>query len=377
MEKHLHIICFTIPYPVDYGGVVDLFWKLPYLQKQGIKIHLHCFEYNRKHQSILNNYCTSVHYYKRNGFLKSFFSRLPYIVSSRKSNELEKVLLQDNYPILCEGVHSTSILQDDAFIKRKIVIRLHNVEHQYYRDLYKATNHLFKKIYLFRESILLKKYENKIAQLQKIILTVTHQDALVYEKVFKATTVKHLPLFLPENWSVNCKIGKGNYCLYNGDLSVTANVKAVNWLLDEVISSQPNIQFIIAGKNPDVTIQSKTTQLYNVELVANPSIEKMEDLIQNAHINILPSYSSAGIKLKLLNALFNGRFCLVNNDTVAGSELDNLCLIANSSEEFINTIHKKINEDFTTELIEQRKLILTKKFNNIANAELLIENIFD
>ncbi|HAK10648.1 MAG TPA: mannosyltransferase, partial [Chitinophagaceae bacterium] len=47
MEKHLHIIALNVPFPVDYGGVVDLFWKLPSLQAQGVNIHLHCFDYGR------------------------------------------------------------------------------------------------------------------------------------------------------------------------------------------------------------------------------------------------------------------------------------------------------------------------------------------
>jgi hypothetical protein len=50
MTRHLHIICLNVPFPVDYGGVFDLFYKLPALHDQGVKIHLHCFEYGRGEQ---------------------------------------------------------------------------------------------------------------------------------------------------------------------------------------------------------------------------------------------------------------------------------------------------------------------------------------
>ena len=39
MEKHLHIISFDVPYPANYGGVIDVFYKLKALHAEGIKIH--------------------------------------------------------------------------------------------------------------------------------------------------------------------------------------------------------------------------------------------------------------------------------------------------------------------------------------------------
>ncbi|MCX6283192.1 MAG: mannosyltransferase, partial [Bacteroidetes bacterium] len=44
MEQHLHIVSFDIPYPPDYGGVIDVYYKIKTLSEAGVKIHLHCFE---------------------------------------------------------------------------------------------------------------------------------------------------------------------------------------------------------------------------------------------------------------------------------------------------------------------------------------------
>ena len=90
----------------------------------------------------------------------------------------------------------------------------------------------------------------------------------------------------------------------------------------------------------------------------------------------MPSFSYSGIKLKLLNALYNGRFCIANNDTISGSGLNELCTIANTPSEFINSIETLMDKDFLQEEIEYRKHVLTKKFNNQENAELLIKYIF-
>ena len=141
MPQHLHIVCLDVPYPPDYGGVFDLFYKLPYLQKVGIYIHLHCFDYGRGKQQELEKYCVSVQYYKR---VKKISFSLPYIVASRKNKALLSDLLKDNYPILLEGVHCTYPLLDKRFTNRKLFVRLHNTEFIYYRHLYKHTSHLLK-----------------------------------------------------------------------------------------------------------------------------------------------------------------------------------------------------------------------------------------
>ena len=54
MDKNLHVISFDIPWPVNYGGVIDVFYKITALAGLGVKIHLHCFEYGRKESKELN-----------------------------------------------------------------------------------------------------------------------------------------------------------------------------------------------------------------------------------------------------------------------------------------------------------------------------------
>ena len=66
-------------------------------------------------------------------------------------------------------------------------------------------------------------------------------------------------------------------------------------------------------------------------LVANPDEAQMADIISKAHIHVLPSFNNTGIKIKLLNALFNGRHCVVNDQMVAGTPLGILCHVVNTA----------------------------------------------
>ncbi|MFY7900192.1 MAG: glycosyltransferase [Chitinophagaceae bacterium] len=376
MEKHLHIICLNVPYPVDYGGVFDLFYKLPALQKQGVNIHLHCFDYGRGEQPELNKYCASVNYYPRNIAHKSISTSIPYIVASRKNDALFDNLLKDDYPIFMEGIHCTYLLNDERFNHRKKFVRIHNVEYQYYADLCATTTSPLKKLYFSRESTLLKKYEQLIASKATAYWGVTHKDVDFYRKEYECTTIDYLPLYLPNDWEVTSLEGLGNYCLYQADLSVSANEKAAIWLLEKVFS-KVKVPFVIAGKNPSKNLQKLAHQQLHTCLVANPSEREMQDMIAKSHINILPSYHSTGIKLKLLNALYNGRHCLVNEATVIGSGLESACFVAESADEFCSTILQLQNQPFGAEEIELRKDLLGNMFNNEANAKQQVKWIWE
>src|SRR6187399_3138688 len=98
-DKHLNIISFDVPYPADYGGVIDIFYKIKYLSEAGIKVHLHCFQYGRAAHNELNKYCASVNYYPRKTAKSLLFNTLPYIVLSRNAADLKENLLSNDYPI--------------------------------------------------------------------------------------------------------------------------------------------------------------------------------------------------------------------------------------------------------------------------------------
>lgn len=369
MNKHLHIVCLDVPYPPDYGGVFDLFFKIKALHKEGVRIHLHCFEYGRGKQDELNKYCVEVTYYKRTFSILDLFRRLPYIVSSRKNPELLKNLSKDSAPVLLEGIHCSYYLYNNALKDRKVLLRLHNVEFEYYQYLSGAEDHLLKKIYFSLESRWLRKYERQIANKAKI-LTVNEKDRQTYRRIFDAKDVEYLPVFLPYQ-KVNSLVGKNNYCLYQGNLSVPENEKAVLWLLEYVfLNSDTN--FVIAGKNPSANLKKKIALYARAILVENPDEEQMQDLIREAHIHLLPSFNVTGIKIKLLNALYNGRFVMANKATLDGTGLNDLCVLAETPADFQKSIQLFMQRSFSEEDKESRENVLGKLFNNEKNVQMLM-----
>ena len=369
-ENHLHIISFEVPYPANYGGVIDVFYRVKALSEAGVKVHLHCFEYGRGEQEILKR-CHEVKYYKRDTSFSKQLSLTPFIVNSRRSEELVKDLLQDDYPILCEGLHTTAIILDKRLKNRKIYVRAHNVEHDYYHALGGSEKWCWKKLFYLAEAWKLKRYES-ILRKAAGVFAISQQDAYYFAKKYGNMTL--VPGFNSAD-TVCSETGRGEYVLYHGNLSVKENETAAKWLIENVFT-ELDLHCVVAGLNPSEKLLKLAEKHSNVTLVANPDDAEMIDLLRQAQVNILVTNQPTGLKLKLLNALYNGRFCLVNSDMVKGTSLDSLCVVADEPEQMIAEIKRLMEEDFTEEDIEERDAQMRQLYDNESNASKIVSVIY-
>ena len=370
IDNHLHIIAFDVPYPANYGGVIDVFYRVKALSEAGVKVHLHCFEYGRGEQEILNR-CHEVKYYKRDTSFAKQLSLTPFIVNSRRSEALVQDLLKDDYHILCEGLHTTAVLFDKRLKNRKVYVRAHNVEHNYYHALGESERWCWEKLFYYTEAWKLRRYE-PILRNASGIFAISQQDADYFSKKYDKVTL--VPGFNSAD-SVCSETGRGEYVLYHGNLSVKENEEAAKWLIENVFS-ELDMHCIVAGLNPTEKLLKLAKKHTNVTLVANPDDAEMVDLLRQAQVNILVTNQPTGLKLKLLNALYNGRFCLVNEDMVKGTSLDELCVVADESGQMISEIKRLMEEDFTEEDIEERDTQMRQLYDNESNARKIVNTIF-
>ncbi len=373
-DKHLHIISFDIPYPPNYGGVIDVYHKIRTLHKLGIKIHLHCFEYpGRDRAPELNSFCEEVFYYPRRTGLRSALSLAPYIVSSRKSEDLMANLLKDDYHILFEGLHSCYYIDDPRLNKRFKIYRESNIEHRYYFNLFKVDANFRNRIYFLSASAKLRLYQ-KVLNHADLMLAVSQHDTDYLQEHFPGISVYHLPSF-HANEQVSILPGKGDYALYHGNIEVPENEFAATYLITKVFDGI-DIPLIIAGMKPRDKFKKLVDSFENVTLIANPDDDKMFDLIRNAQVNILVTFQATGLKLKLLNTLYNGRFCLVNEAMIKGTSLEILCETANTAEELRTKLKALFREEFTVEEARRRAEYLKERYDNLANGQKMISLIY-
>lgn len=374
MSLKLHIVSFNVPYPADYGGVIDVYYRLQALHKLGVEIHLHTFTYGRPVAPQLELFCSQVTYYKRRTGPISALSRLPYIVKSRDSKRLVANLQKDDAPILLEGLHCCSVLE--AIDGRRVMVRAHNVEHEYYKRLADVEHNLFRRIYLRSDARKLRRYESVLSK-AAAVFAVTEADANHFRLIGCKNTIL-MPSSHADDQVVSQPSGvlnpQSDYALYHADLSVPENIEAVSYLADKVFS-KTHCRIVVAGRNPSKPLADKLRQLNNITLVANPDDQTMRRLIAEAQVVVMVTKLSTGLKLKLLNSLYAGRHCLVNSAMVAGTELGKVCTIADTSTEQLEALNRLMHIPFTNDDIELRRLLLGSLYSNEANAKILISQI--
>ncbi|MEA3495480.1 MAG: glycosyltransferase family 4 protein [Bacteroidota bacterium] len=368
-DIHLNIITFDIPYPANYGGVIDVFYKLQALTKAGINIHLHNFQYGREASTELEKICHKTYYYPRKPFGNPFRTKLPYIVKTRWSEKLLHNLLKNDYPILFEGLHCTFYIDNEKLKNRLKIVRMHNIEYLYYKHLAKVESNFLRKYYFNSEANRLRKYQQKL-NIASYIAAISPSDHKILK--LKHGNSFYLPVFHP-NQKVTSKNGIGDYVLYHGNLGVGENNEAALFLVNNVLNDL-KIPTIIAGNNPSKELQNAIKDNYHIKLIT-PKLDEIYPLIENAQINILPTFQDTGIKLKLLNALFMGRFCIVNNKMIKDTGLEKLCIVADDITSMKEKISEYYNKNFNSTHKEAREKILNSKFDNNKNIKILISKI--
>lgn len=370
MKQAIQLVAFNIPYPPDYGGVIDIFYKIKSLYECGVTISLHCFEYNRPQAAELEKYCEKIFYYKRNNGIRYQSSPKPYIVVTRNNNQLISNLSSNKAPILFEGLHTCYYLSHPLLKNHIKLVRTHNIEHEYYHHLYKAEKTLYKRLFYRIEARKLEKFEGILKEATHL-LCISPNDCTYFNEKYGHSHL--IPAFHPFN-EIKCKPGKGEYILFHGNLSVAENIHAATFLLEEV-AGKISFPLIIAGKDPSESLVQKVSLNQNVRLIANPSQQEMESLIENAHISLIPTFQDTGIKLKLLASLFSGRFCIANSPMIANTGLEHLCHWADTAKDMIEAVNKLFRTAFTDEEIEKRKILLENNFSNRSNALKIMELI--
>ena len=363
----LNLISLDVPDPPDYGGVIDIYHKIRSLHACGVEVHLHCFAYGRSVTATLEAMCKSVYIYPRRVGWMSQFSLLPYIVFSRRSDRLLSNLRTNDYPILCEGLHCVYPLLRGNFAYRTVMLRSHNVEHDYYRYLAQREENAVRKLFFAKEAYLLRRLLGRLPR-RLPVAAISPADFRTLQSQFPNTF--WLPPF-HANDAVRSKEGFGEYALYHGNLSVSENSETAHRLVD--LFGGKDIPLVIAGKGPGSELRERILQSPNVRLVADPEQTKMDELIANAHVILLFTEQPTGIKLKLIESLYRGRFCVANSPMVEGTGLEEF--VISPAAGIYPTTAALLNQSFERTTIEHRRSVLRERYDNERNTLLLLEKL--
>lgn len=367
-QRKLNVITFNNPYPPNYGGVIDCYYKIVALSQLKIEIYLHIFYDERIDVSNLEKYCKAIYTYKRNTSFLRHLSFLPFSVMSRMSQKLVFNLNKIETPILFESLRTCHALTK---IKQrsKVVVRCHNIEHRYSMGLFKSEASVILKLAHFIESFKQKRFEKSLNKAD-ILFAISK-----YEKEYFSQNYNPKSVYLPPfhgHQLIKSEIGFGNYALYHGDLSISDNRRSALFLIDVFKALDKHL--VIASSTRVHKIEKNIRNYSNISFKEISDDKHLELLIRKAHVNIVYSFQRSGTKLKVFNALYNGRHCIVNDNVVDDENILQLCHISNS----LNDLRVTIKEIFTrTFVLNSKREEVLNKYNAINNAKIIVKELYD
>lgn len=369
-HTELNIVSFDNPYPPDYGGVIDVFYKIKALSELGCVIHLHCFVKEIPGEfEELKKLCKSIYFYEitKNPF--HFLSGMPFSVISRSNRKLAENIAKTEAPILFEGLKTTCLVHDARLQKYKKFLRLHNIEHNYYKGIAKSEEGFLKKMALYRESRKYRKYETVLSAFEKVFTLSEFENEYCSAKFHNA---EYIPVFHGNAKVADLK-GFGEYAFYHGDLTTSDNRKVVVFLV-EVFKNLPDCNLVIASGSNEEFVRNQIGSCSTIEFIKLTDSDQLLQLFKAAHVNICWSFQKSGTKLKLINSLFNSRFCIINENIIDDRKVAQLCEKVADEQELISTVKLLFTKPY--EVLDARREILESRLNDLQNANQLITSIF-
>lgn len=371
MQKALHVVSLDVPIPPDYGAMIDTYHRCKALTALGYEVHLHCFEYGRGRNHDITGIAHKIYYYDRPKNFRFALRLRPFIVETRRSLALLERLKEDNFPILWEGQHCTAFLGHPDLANHRQVVRVHNIEWEYYRRLAKRKGSIRDRLFFLTEAWKLKSYDAVLKKAYALIC-VSSEDQKHYQTWHPRVDLLRSGFDL--TFSERSSTAE-DYAIFHGNLSVNENEEAVNWILDVVEEFKISRKIIIAGKTPSESLKARITAFSTVELIENPDQTYMNQLIANAADQLLVTFQAAGLKLKLLISSATNSRCIATPELVVGSGLEAGCELVHSKAEFAEKIMHP--QQAKEEQINQRHAILRDQFDVSNTVKRLADRLFE
>jgi glycosyltransferase involved in cell wall biosynthesis len=254
--------------------------------------------------------------------------------------------------------------------KAKIVLRSQNIEFMIWQRLAKDTKNLIKKWYLNLLAKRLKIYEHEVLNKFDAILTITDLDSEAYKKMGCTIPILHVPFGIDVNkYTVdNSEIIKPSV-FHIGAMDWRPNADGINWFLKsiwtKVLEKNKTTKLYLAGRNmPEWLLNFK---MENV--VIEGEVVDSHKFINSKSIMIVPLNSGGGMRVKIIEGMAFGKTIISTAVGAEGIEYTNNknILIANTADEFVDSILKCINDNNFSDLLGEnaRKLAETKYDNQL------------
>ena len=385
--KSILLVAMDFPYPPGHGAAVDIWTRLLVLEEMGYRVDLLATVNEMPNPDLMRTvweHVDNLWIVRRRRALRSVLSFLPFQVRSRI--DLENIPLDQPYDaIVLESEYVAAFLKHPAARHAKLILRLHNEQVGYFRDLAEGAKSWVKKLYYYSESLKFHFFSPPV--IRKCDLLWFISDSERQEHVGNHPLHKSKSYFVPTQ--VNPKalrpfVAGGRTVLFVGTLTITHNIDAVAWFIEKVhplLSELEGYAFQVAGRTagqPIPQLKRLVQQHNHVLLEEDPVV--LDGLYQNAAVFVNPVICGAGVKIKLVQALEAGMPVVSTSMGMEGTGFKPSIhlLVADTPQEFAACVRRLIlDRTFAQSLVRNAQAFLAERYDMKANMQEALSELLE
>lgn len=310
-EKRILMVEGEFPYPLNHGGRIDPWNKIVILHELGWTVDMVATVKEapkREYIQKAEEYVEKVYLCERQNSVVRMLSKYPLQMTSRQS--LQHVKFEHAYDVVfLEGEYVAPILWNRSLSYRHALLRMHNDEAIYFKNLSEAEPSLWKKLYYYLDSVRFRSSEPELIRKVDQLLFVSSDETKAYQRRYPEAK----NIFLPVAVKLDCKARPrtGHTVSIIGSLFMTNNREGIEWYLSEVHprlkSAVSDYRLLLAGNSRGEGVEwlrSATKGDPTVEIYDSP--EDLEPIYAQTDVFANVMRHGAGVKLKTVNAIING-----------------------------------------------------------------------
>jgi hypothetical protein len=310
--------------------------------------------------------------------IKAIFCKEPlFNILSRNIIKVIKNKIQKNqydFIIVEHSYLSSMIVRAIPSIGPQVITVFHNIETDYFHDLYKKTSFFNpKKYFYFIEYIGCKKVEGELyASNTKAFWFLSKQDL---EFVKKQTKNQNLLLssIISFDLKKHTNVKKKYDLLYMGQLDNPRNLHGLKWFINNVwtLLENKNLTFAIAGRGNIDKIKRLKEKHKGIDIVGE--VENLDEIFSKSKITVIPIFNTIGVQTKLFDSLAQGNVVICTEDVIKGTNFENEkhLLVAKDEIDFKEKILSVLNNESKYEYIYKNLESIKDDFKD----EILLENM--
>lgn len=374
----------VFPFPAISGGRLRTYNILRQISKEYSDIDFYCInedipeEKDVKYLSLYANNIEIFYTPKKSSkeriinILKNKSDKLFLNYSEEYKENIDKILKLKKYDLIySDSLWMYQYIYKNSLIDRnktKLIIDLHNVEHEVIYRMLQESDSFSVKLYSFLEYRKIKKLEKAYSSDSNYIFTVSERDKDRYTELYNINREKIKVVYngfdmsIAENYYNELNNEYGKFLLFVGSLWYRPNYEGISWFIKdiwpEVKEKYKDLKLLIIGKYDEKDI------LRGKDVEYLGFVEDIYGYYKNCIGTVVPLKMGSGTRLKIVEAM---SFKVPVISTTIGCEgisvEDNKnILIADNNEEFMDKIDMLVNEDINS-IIEDGYELVKSEYN--------------